>query len=208
MDDRRGVASRYILEEVIPDMKRKVRDTSLTVQVDEDFGDETFDNEDDEVRVSKANEVSIQINADASGVDLGEAEDAYKRREIIKEAAPVLIAQAEKMREVQEERIKVEVHEVLSRDVDKRLDKFEKRRRRAKRREYFGRLVKWGIIAAIVLAVYATPALRCRVVLIYQDAVQMVQDAMRGREVSSNKLLQDLFQPISSDRKEEGVRNE
>lgn len=189
-------------------MKRKVRDTSLTVQVDEDFGDETFDNGDDEVRVSKANEVSIQINADASGVDLGEAEDAYKRREIIKEAAPVLIAQAEKMREVQEERIKVEVHEVLSGDVDKRLDKFEKRRRRAKRREYFGRLVKWGIIAAIVLAVYATPALRCRVVLIYQDTVQMVQDAMGGREVSSNKLLQDLFQPISSDRKEEGVSNE
>lgn len=189
------LASEYV--EISPgEFAPACKDTALTVQVDEDFGEEGCTSEDSGGRVAKSNGVTVQINEDASGEDLRDAENAYRRRALIKEAAPIIIAQAEQLKEAQKERIKVEVKEVLSEDVDRRLNKFEKRRRRVKFREHIGKLVKWGIIAAVALTVYAAPPLRNRAALIWQDAVEMAKDLAEGREVSSNKLLQDMFSPI------------
>ena len=102
-------------------------------------------------------------------------------------------------KEYQSEKIRIEVQEAISDSVDKRLRKFEKRRSRIKRHELIGKIFKWGIILSLLLAIYFTPALRNKVVLIVDDVIEMVQDATNNKDVSSNKLVEDIFKPIGGD---------
>lgn len=102
-------------------------------------------------------------------------------------------------KEYQSEKIRIEIQEAISDSVDKRLRKFEKRRSRIKRHELIGKIFKWGIIICLLLTIYFSPALRNKVVLIVDDVIEMIQDATNNKDVSSNKLVEDIFKPIGGD---------
>ncbi|MCM1217817.1 MAG: hypothetical protein NC548_25275 [Lachnospiraceae bacterium] len=140
---------------------------------------------------------------DMSHLDVGTAETDYKDAEFNREAAPIITAtvntEVRKAVKLNNERLKMEVNEVLADEVGYRLDKYEKRRRSRQRKDFIGSVVRWIVVGGIVLLIFGNAQLRLRMQIIFQDAGELVASLIHGEEVSSNQLVEDMFRDLGDD---------
>lgn len=104
------------------------------------------------------------VNADMGAESLlsqGVAfEERICRREAIKkEAAPIIEDTVKEAVKLNNERLKLEVNEVLSGEAGYRLDKYEKRRKFRERRDLVVGVFKWGLVLLLVAVIFGNVTL-------------------------------------------------
>lgn len=130
-------------------------------------------------------------------------EEAYREEEFSKKVNPILhettkkaVAEAVK---AQNDKMKLEVSEVLQDEVSSRLSKYERRRRRRDLKEKISWVIKAIIIVLVTLIVFGNKQMRMRISIVAKDAGELISDLLQGKEASSNKLVEDLFKDWGSD---------
>lgn len=96
--------------------------------------------------------------------------------------------------EAQNNRVKLDVTEVLQEEVSCKLDKYKKRRKRRNMRGKIFFCIKGVVILLLILFILGNQHLRTKIYLVYHDAEEIVSDLLQGKETSSNKLVEDLFE--------------
>ena len=166
--------------------------------------DETVDAvEDDDLPapVKKAPISSVpEVYEDLSA---GNEEEAYRQEEFANKVNPILhettkkaVAEAVK---AQNDKTKLEISEVLQDEVSSRLSKYERRRRRRDLKEKIGFCIKGVVLIIVFLIIFGNAQIRLRISLVAKDAGEMISDLLRGKEASSNKLVEDLFRDLGDD---------
>lgn len=130
----------------------------------------------------------IMQDENFSNIDIAVSEQRYKVTELQQEAVPLI-----------KDAVEIEVKKAVKKDIGHRLDKYEKRRNRRFMANIIGTCIKWGIAVLIALAIYGNVQLRTRVILVAQDVKEMVTCLLNNEEVSSNKLVEDLFRNLGDD---------
>lgn len=130
----------------------------------------------------------IMQDENFSNIDIAVSEQRYKVTELQQEAVPFI-----------KDAVEIEVKKAVKKDIGHRLDKYEKRRNRRFMANIIGTCIKWGIAVLIALAIYGNVQLRTRVILVAQDVKEMVTCLLNNEEVSSNKLVEDLFRNLGDD---------
>lgn len=152
---------------------------------------------------NKPNEVAITKNEDLSGVALADDELSYEANELNKKMQPVLHETTTKaVKEAvkyQNDKLKLEVAEVLDDEVSSRLEKYDRRRRRRDFNEKVRAISKGVVILLVVLFIIGNQQLRLRFALVFQDVGEMIISLMKGENTSSNKLVEDLFRDLGDD---------
>ncbi len=123
-----------------------------------------------------------------SNIDIAVSEQRYKVTELQQEAVPFI-----------KDAVEIEVKKAVKKDIGHRLDKYEKRRNRRFMANIIGTCMKWGIAVLIALTIYGNVQLRTRIILVAQDVREMVTCLLNNEEVSSNKLVEDLFRDLGDD---------
>lgn len=130
----------------------------------------------------------IMQDENFSNIDIAVSEQRYKVTELQQEAVPLI-----------KDAVEIEVKKAVKKDIGHRLDKYEKRRNRRFMANIIGTCIKWGIAVLIALAIYGNVQLRTRIILVAQDVKEMVTCLLNNEEVSSNKLVEDLFRDLGDD---------
>lgn len=130
----------------------------------------------------------IMQDENFSNIDIAVSEQRYKETELQQEAVPLI-----------KDAVEIEVKKAVRKDIGHRLDKYEKRRNRRFMANIIGTCIKWGIAVLIALAIYGNVQLRTRIILVAQDVKEMVTCLLNNEEVSSNKLVEDLFRDLGDD---------
>lgn len=130
----------------------------------------------------------IMQDENFSNIDIAVSEQRYKETALQQEAVPLI-----------KDAVEIEVKKAVKKDIGHRLDKYEKRRNRRFMANIIGTCIKWGIAVLIALAIYGNVQLRTRVILVAQDVKEMVTCLLNNEEVSSNKLVEDLFRNLGDD---------
>lgn len=130
----------------------------------------------------------IMQDENFSNIDIAVSEQRYKVTELQQEAVPLI-----------KDAVEIEVKKAVKKDIGHRLDKYEKRRNRRFMANIIGTCIKWGIAVLIALAIYGNVQLRTRIILVAQDVKEMVTCLLNNEEVSSNKLVEDLFRNLGDD---------
>lgn len=130
----------------------------------------------------------IMQDENFSNIDIAVSEQRYKVTELQQEAVPLI-----------KDAVEIEVKKAVKKDIGHRLDKYEKRRNRRFMANIIGTCIKWGIAVFIALAIYGNVQLRTRIILVVQDVKEMVTCLLNNEEVSSNKLVEDLFRDLGDD---------
>lgn len=138
----------------------------------------------------------IMQDENFSNIDIAVSEQRYKVTELQQEAVPLI-----------KDAVEIEVKKAVKKDIGHRLDKYEKRRNRRFMANIIGTCIKWGIAVLIALAIYGNVQLRTRVILVAQDVKKMVTCLLNNEEVSSNKLVEDLFRDLGDDLGKEEQEN-
>lgn len=144
------------------------------------------------------------VNADMGAESLlsqGVAfEERICRREAIKkEAAPIIEDTVKEAVKLNNERLKLEVNEVLSGEAGYRLDKYEKRRKFRERRDLVVGVFKWGLVLLLVAVIFGNVTLRTRCQIVLKDIGDLVSGLIHNEEVTSNQLVEDLFRDLGED---------
>lgn len=133
----------------------------------------------------------------------GNEEEAYRQEEFANKVNPILhettkkaVSEAVK---AQNDRMKLEVSEVLQDEVNYRLSKYEKRRKRRDLKEKIGFCIKGVVLIIVFLIIFGNAQIRLRISLVAKDAGEMISDLLRGKDTSSNKLVEDLFRDLGDD---------
>lgn len=133
----------------------------------------------------------------------GNEEEAYRQEEFANKVNPILhettkkaVSEAVK---AQNDRMKLEVSEVLQDEVSYRLGKYEKRRKRRDLKEKIGFCIKGVVLIIVFLIIFGNAQIRLRISLVAKDAGEMISDLLRGKDTSSNKLVEDLFRDLGDD---------
>ena len=135
-----------------------------------------------------------KVDADFSFVTNSLADyEADRQAEIQEAVKPMLEENTKKVLQEQHDKFKLEVHEVLADEVSYRLGKYEKRRKRRAIREGLGVVIKWLCIAAVIFVFVANDQLREEAATIAGDVKEIVVGLLNDEEVSSNKLVEDIF---------------
>ncbi|MBD5470127.1 MAG: hypothetical protein HDR19_03145 [Lachnospiraceae bacterium] len=152
--------------------------------------------------IAVSEDVSI-VEENLGGVSLVNDENEYEKRQTEKKIAPIVkevtnqaVSEAVKY---QQDKLKVEVNEVLQSEVGYRLDKYEKRRRRRDVKDKLGVVIKWGVVIGIVAFIYGTPQLRTKFSILFRDFGDLVEGLINNEEVSSNKLVEDALTGLGED---------
>ncbi|MDE7476671.1 MAG: hypothetical protein K2M91_01750 [Lachnospiraceae bacterium] len=157
-----------------------------------------------------ATEVASLIEDDNLGeLSLEEANNDYEKHQTAEKIAPVVkevtkqaVSEAVKY---QQDKLKVEVSELLQEDVGYRLDKYEKRRRRRDIKDKLGVAVKWIVVIGIIAFIYGTPQLRLKFAILFRDFGELVEGLLNNEEVSSNKLVEDALTGLGEDLNESSM---
>lgn len=143
------------------------------------------------------------VDENLSGIALPNELDDYDAKVLSEKIQPVLKETTEKAVKsaikAQNDKLKLEVAEVLDDEVSYRLSKYEKRRRRRDFKEKVGGIVKAIAIILVVLFILGNKQLRLRFALVFQDLGDMFTGLINNEEVSSNKLVYDLFKDLGDD---------
>ena len=133
----------------------------------------------------------------------GNEEEAYRQEEFANKVNPILhettkkaVSEAVK---AQNDRVKLEISEVLQDEVSSRLSKYERRRRRRDLKEKIGFCIKGVVLIIVFLIIFGNAQIRLRISLVAKDAGEMISDLLRGKDTSSNKLVEDLFRDLGDD---------
>ena len=144
------------------------------------------------------------VNADMGAESLLSQGVAFEgricRREAIKkEAAPIIEDTVKEAVKLNNERLKLEVNEVLSGEAGYRLDKYEKRRKFRERRDLVVGVFKWGLVLLLVAVIFGNVTLRTRCQIVLKDIGDLVSGLIHNEEVTSNQLVEDLFRDLGED---------
>lgn len=185
---------------IIEDDTEPVKDiwANPGVDVDEEIGVI----EDEAPRKKK--QVPVQTVYDEPvNLAVGNEEEAYRQEEFSKKVQPILHETTKKVVseavKAQNDKMRLEVSEVLQDEVSYRLSKYEKRRKRRDLKEKIGFITKGVVIFLVILFIFGNQQLRTRIALVAKDAGDMLADLLQGKETSSNKLVHDLFKGLGSD---------
>ena len=133
----------------------------------------------------------------------GNEEEAYRQEEFANKVNPILhettkkaVSEAVK---AQNDRVKLEISEVLQDEVSYRLGKYEKRRKRRDLKEKISFCIKGVVLIIVFLIIFGNAQIRLRISLVAKDAGEMISDLLRGKDTSSNKLVEDLFRDLGDD---------
>lgn len=133
----------------------------------------------------------------------GNEEEAYRQEEFANKVNPILhettkkaVSEAVK---AQNDRVKLEISEVLQDEVSSRLSKYERRRRRRDLKEKISWVIKAIIVVLVTLIIFGNKQIRMRISVVAKDAGELISDLLQGKEASSNKLVEDLFKDWGSD---------
>ena len=185
---------------IVEDDSESVKDiwANPGVDIDEEVGVV----EDEAPREKK--QVPVQtVYDEPANLAVGNEEEAYRQEEFSKKVQPILhettkkaVSEAVK---AQNEKMKLEVSEVLQDEVSYRLSKYEKRRRRRDLKEKIGFVIKGVVIFLVILFIFGNQQLRTRIALVARDAGDIIADLLQGKPTSSNKLVEDLFKSVGKD---------
>lgn len=144
------------------------------------------------------------VNADMGAESLLSQGLAFEERicrqeAIKKEAAPIIQDTVKEAVKLNNERLKLEVNEVLSGEVGYRLDKYEKRRKFRERRDLVVGVLKWGLALLVVAVIFGNVTLRTRCQIVLKDIGDLVSGLIHNEEVTSNQLVEDLFRDLGED---------
>ncbi len=133
----------------------------------------------------------------------GNEEEAYRQEEFANKVNPILhettkkaVSEAVK---AQNDKVKLEISEVLQDEVSYRLGKYEKRRKRRDLKEKIGFCIKGVVLIIVFLIIFGNAQIRLRISLVAKDAGEIISDLLQGKETSSNKLVEDLFRDLGDD---------
>lgn len=133
----------------------------------------------------------------------GNEEEAYRQEEFANKVNPILhettkkaVSEAVK---AQNDKVKLEISEVLQDEVSYRLGKYEKRRKRRDLKEKIGFCIKGVVIIVVFLIIFGNAQIRLRISLVAKDTGELISDLLQGKEASSNKLVEDLFRDLGDD---------
>lgn len=133
----------------------------------------------------------------------GNEEEAYRQEEFANKVNPILhettkkaVSEAVK---AQNDKVKLEISEVLQDEVSYRLGKYEKRRKRRDLKEKIGFCIKGVVLIIVFLIIFGNAQIRLRISLVAKDAGEMISDLLQGKDTSSNKLVEDLFRDLGDD---------
>lgn len=133
----------------------------------------------------------------------GNEEEAYRQEEFANKVNPILhettkkaVSEAVK---AQNDKVKLEISEVLQDEVSYRLGKYEKRRKRRDLKEKIGFCIKGVVIIVVFLIIFGNAQIRLRISLVAKDTGELISDLLQGKEASSNKLVEDLFRNLGDD---------
>ena len=175
----------------------------VSVEVEEVFDGMSFEE-------PVATEAALVIKDENLGeLSLGDANSEYEKHQTEKQIAPVVKevtkqAVGEAVR-YQQDKLKVEMNEVLQSEVGYRLDKYEKRRRRRDAKDKLGVVMKWVVVVGIIAFIYGTPQLRTKFAILFRDFGDLVEGLVNNEEVSSNKLVEDALTGLGEDLNESSM---
>ena len=150
------------------------------------------------------NKLSVSsVPEDFDDLAVGSEEEAYRQEEFTNKVAPIVDESAKKAVseavKAQNDKMKLEISEVLQDEVSFRLGKYERRRRRRDLREKIGFIIKGVVILLVIALIFGNAQLRLRISLIAKDAGELISDLFSGRDTSSNKLVEDLFRDLGNE---------
>lgn len=167
--------------------------------------DEVFDGFGDSVSWDKpkpeADTNLTVVDSDFSGTDLAQAEEYYEVSELGKKVKPLV----NEAMQYQQDKMKLEVKEVLDDEVGYRLSRYEKRRRRRDMKDKASLIIKGVVTFIIIVIILGNTQLRTRFALVFRDFGDLFSNIISGEETSSNKLVDDLFGDLSDDIDEENT---
>lgn len=209
-DTLKEAAEEGTLANAIKELREeKQAESGVSTSVEEVQEDITFDGireEDSQpIRQPKSHTeiVSIVHDEDMGTYDVSTAEQVYQDNELTEKIQPILHETTQKaVKEAvkyQNDKLKLEVSEVLQDEVSYRLSKYERRRRRRDIKEKLGFIIKGVVIFLVVIFILGNAQLRLRFALVVKDLGNMLSGLMKGEEVNSNQLVHDMFKDLGDE---------
>lgn len=175
-------------------------------EVTEDFTFDGIKEEDSQPlrQPKKSTEIVPVVQDDDLGTyDVSTAEQVYQDNELTEKIQPILHETTQKaVKEAvkyQNDKLKLEVSEVLQDEVGYRLSKYERRRRRRDLKEKLGFIIKGVVIFLVIIFILGNAQLRLRFALVAKDLGNMLSGLMKGEEVNSNQLVHDMFKDLGDE---------
>lgn len=218
-DARRAQLTPEVLKDAIEDgtfreiihkyREEKQAESGVSTSVEEVQEDFTFDGirEEDSQPLrqpKKSTEIVPVVQDDDLGTyDVSTAEQVYQDNELTEKIQPILHETTQKaVKEAvkyQNDKLKLEVSEVLQDEVGYRLSKYERRRRRRDLKEKLGFIIKGVVIFLVIIFILGNAQLRLRFALVTKDLGNMLSGLMKGEEVNSNQLVHDMFKDLGDE---------
>lgn len=180
-----------------PKKSEPVDDTGVVDEVFDGFGDNVSW---DKPKPEADTNLTV-VDSDFSGTDLAQAEEYYEISELGKKVKPLV----NEAMQYQQDKMKLEVKEVLDDEVGYRLSRYEKRRRRRDMKDKASLIIKGVVTFIIIVIILGNTQLRTRFALVFRDFGDLFSNIISGEETSSNKLVDDLFGDLSDDIDEENT---
>ena len=144
-------------------------------------------------------------------LSVSNAEEAYRQEELAKTINPILEettkkAVTEAVR-AQNDKVKLEISEVLQDEVSYRLGRYERRRRRRDLKEKIGFCIRGVVFILVFLIIFGNAQIRLRISIVAKDVGELVSDLIQGKDANSNKLVEDLFRDLGNDINEVNTRD-
>lgn len=191
------------VDETIGAITEEVKDDPFETAESSGVTDEIFEGIKEEPEEAKPTDLLRIAEEDMGTLDVASAEKEYKAAEIHKEAEPLIQTtvntEVKKAVKLNNERIKLEVNEVLADEVGYRLDKYEKRRKFRQRKDFVIGVLKAVAVLIVVLFIFGNAQLRLRFQIIFKDIGDLVHGLVNNEEVTSNQLVEDMFRDLGDD---------
>ena len=144
--------------------------------------DEVFDGFGDSVSWDKpkpeADTNLTVVDSDFSGTDLAQAEEYYEVSELSKKVKPLV----NEAMQYQQDKMKLEVKEVLDDEVGYRLSRYEKRRRRRDMKDKASLIIKGVVTFIIIVIILGNTQLRTRFALVFRDFGDLFSNIISGKK--------------------------
>ncbi len=190
-------------DETIGAITEEINDDPFKASELSEAAEEIFEGIKEEPRETESTDILRIAEEDMGTLDVASAEREYKAAEIHKEAEPLIQTtvntEVKKAVKLNNERIKLEVNEVLADEVGYRLDKYEKRRKFRQRKDFVTGVLKAVAVLIAVLFIFGNAQLRLRFWIIFKDIGDLVHGLVNNEEVTSNQLVEDMFRDLGDD---------
>ena len=171
---------------------REVEETEIFQGV----GSEEYEDPDEATETTELATVEDNVNFGTVVWD----EESYQKNEFESQLQPIVQATTQKAVteavKYQQDKLKLEVHEVLQDEVGYRLSKYEKRRRRRRCKENLITVVKLLVLLGIIGVILSNSSIRSRVQIVTRNAWNYVESLVAGEDVSSNNIVDDVLQSL------------